>query len=130
MTHRSTVAPLAVAALLLAAAPPSRAAAPPSRGASARTKAHVDTRGEQDCAACHRTETPAAFADWERSPHGVALVKCVVCHGSTGRDFRPKPAATGCGSCHAAQAESVARRAVADCFACHAPHTLSAHPHR
>jgi hypothetical protein len=57
-------------------------------------------------------------------------VTCVVCHGSTGKDFRAKPASTGCGGCHAAQAASVSRRAVADCFACHAPHTLSAHPHR
>jgi len=119
---RSTVA-LCAALLLVAAAP--RAAA-----AGARARAHVDTAGEQDCASCHRTETPAAFAAWEGSPHGVALVKCVVCHGSTGKDFRARPAAKGCASCHAAQAASVEKRPVSDCFACHAPHSLSAHPHR
>jgi hypothetical protein len=123
MNRRSAVVLWTVAALLVAAAPPSHAAAPRSRG-------HISTEGEQDCAACHRTETPAAFADWERSPHGLALVKCVVCHGSTGKDFRARPAAIGCGSCHAAQAASLTKRAVRDCFACHAPHTLSAHPHR
>jgi hypothetical protein len=123
MSQRSAGALRVFAALLLAAALPSCAT-----GDRART--HVATGGEQDCAACHQTKTAAAFAEWERSPHGVALVKCVVCHGSTGEDFRAKPAASGCGSCHAAQAESAEKRALADCFACHAPHTLSAHPHR
>jgi hypothetical protein len=121
MSVRSVAARLAVAALLLAALPSS---------AGARVRGHVPTQGEQDCAACHRTRTPEAFSDWERSPHGLALVKCVVCHGSTGKDFRARPAAAGCGSCHAAQEASVARRSVTDCFACHAPHSLSAHPHR
>jgi hypothetical protein len=124
MRRRSAAVLRAATALLVAAALPSGAAA------AVRGRAHAPTAGEQDCAACHRTGTPAAFADWEGSPHGLALVKCVVCHGSTGKDFRAKPAATGCGSCHAAQASSMARRAVSDCFACHAPHTLSAHPHR
>ena len=122
MRRRSAVV-LAIAALLVTAPPPAAAVAGRARG-------HPETRGEQDCAACHRTDTPAAFADWERSPHGVALVKCVVCHGSTGKDFRARPAATGCGACHPAAAASVERRAVSDCWACHAPHTLSAHPHR
>ncbi len=123
MSRRSTV--VLCAALLLVAAPPSLAA-----GAGTRARKHVDTAGEQDCASCHRTETPAAFAAWEGSPHGLALVKCVVCHGSTGKDFRARPAAAGCGACHAAEAASVARRPVSDCFACHEPHSLSAHPHR
>lgn len=127
MSRRSalTLLPFA-AALLLAAAPTPRAAAGP------RARAHVATQGEQDCETCHRTTTPAAFAEWERSPHGLALVKCNACHGSTGKDFRARPAASAsaCGGCHSAQADSVARRAVSDCFACHAPHSLSAHPHR
>lgn len=124
MSRGSTVVLVVAAALVVSVALPSRGIA------GTRTRGHVATGGEQDCAACHRTETPAVFDEWERSPHGLSLVKCVVCHGSTGKDFKPRPAATGCGSCHAAQAESVARRAVADCFACHAPHSLSAHPHR
>lgn len=121
---RSTVVHPVVLALLVAAALPSGASA------AARGRPHVPTKGEQDCAACHRTGTPAAFAEWEGSPHGLALVKCVVCHGSTGADFKARPVAAGCGACHAAQATSVARRGVSDCFACHAPHSLSAHPHR
>jgi hypothetical protein len=124
MGCRSAALLRAITALLLLAALPAHAAA------RARARGHVPTEGEQDCTACHRTATPAVFAEWEQSPHGVALVQCVVCHGSTGKDFKPRPAASGCGSCHPAQAESVARRAGADCFACHAPHSLSAHPHR
>ena len=124
MGRRFAAVPGAVAALLLFAALPTHAAD------RARARGHVPVEGEQDCTACHRTGTPAVFTEWEQSPHGVALVQCVVCHGSTGKDFKPKPAASGCGSCHPAQAESVAKRAVADCFACHAPHSLSAHAHR
>jgi hypothetical protein len=109
------------AALALTAALPALAAP--------RARAHVDPKGEQECAACHRTGTPEAFAAWESSPHGLALVKCVVCHGSTGKDFRARPAADGCGGCHSGAVESLAGRSVKDCFACHAPHSLSAHPH-
>jgi hypothetical protein len=124
MRRRLAVVLRVVAALVVAAALPSLATA------AARARGHAPIGGEQDCADCHRTLTPEAFAAWEGSPHGVALVKCVVCHGSAGKDFRARPASTGCGSCHAAQAASVTKGAVSDCFACHAPHTLSAHPHR
>jgi hypothetical protein len=115
--------PRNLAALALATALPALAAAPPPR-------AHVDPKGEPDCATCHRTDTPEVFAEWEASRHGVALVKCLVCHGSTGKDFRARPDASACGSCHARELESLSHRAVKDCFACHAPHSLSAHPHR
>lgn len=91
---------------------------------------HRDVKGEQECATCHREETPAAFKAWEDSPHGLSLVKCLVCHGSTGKDFKARPDASTCRGCHAAQVESLAKRAVKDCFACHAPHSLSPNPHR
>lgn len=112
------------AALALAAALPALAAAAP------RARTHRDTKGEQDCASCHRTEKGEAFAAWEGSPHGLALVKCPVCHGSTGKEFRARPDTSACRGCHAAQVESIAARPVKDCFACHAPHSLSARPHR
>ena len=105
-------------------------AALPALAGPARLKAHLDVKGEQECATCHRGDTPAAFKAWEDGPHGLALVKCVVCHGSTGKDFKAKPDATACRSCHARQVEALASRPVKDCFACHAPHTLSANPHR
>ncbi len=125
MTRWSAVALRTLAPLLLAAAAPALAA---PKAAAAR--AHPAVAGDQECAACHRTVRPAAFAAWEASPHGLALVKCVVCHGSTGKDFRARPAATSCGACHAAEVESVAEHPVKDCYACHAAHSLSAHPHR
>ena len=110
-----------ILALVLAAALPALAAP--------RARPHPDPKGEQECAACHRTRTPEEFAAWEGSPHGLALVKCVACHGSTGKDFRARPAADGCRGCHAAQVESLASGSVKDCYACHAPHSLSAKPH-
>ena len=106
------------------------AAALPVSARPARARAHVDVRGEQECATCHRTGTPEVFAAWEASQHGLALVKCVVCHGSTGKDFRARPDTRGCRECHAAQVEALAKREVKDCFACHAPHALSVNPHR
>jgi hypothetical protein len=119
------------AALILAAALLALAAALPAlAGAAPRARAHQEVTGEQDCATCHRTGTPEVFTAWDRSPHGLALVKCLVCHGSTGKDFRARPDTSGCQACHATQVASVARRAVKDCFACHAPHSLAANPHR
>lgn len=132
MSLHSIVAPRASAAVarraaitlaLLVSLP---AAAGPARAPTA----HPDVKGEQECATCHRQDTPAAFKAWEDSPHGLALVKCVACHGSTGKDFKARPDAGGCRSCHPAQAEALARRPVKDCFACHAPHSLAANPHR
>ena len=124
MPARRRVAPVTLAVLALLAAP-----ALPRAAAKARA-AHPAVGAEQDCAACHRDGTPAAFRAWEQSPHGVALVKCVVCHGSTGKDFRARPAATFCQGCHAAQVASLASHGTRDCFACHAPHALTANPHR
>jgi hypothetical protein len=119
MPARAALAPLAVA-VALAVAPP----------AAARGGRHPDVKGEEECATCHRADTPESFAAWERSPHGAALVKCVVCHGPVGAGFSAKPAATTCQGCHAAQTASLGRRPVKDCFACHAPHALTSNPHR
>ncbi|HTN53517.1 MAG TPA: multiheme c-type cytochrome [Anaeromyxobacter sp.] len=124
MSPRLALALRAAAALALAAPLPA------SAGPAARGRGHLDVKGEQDCAACHRTDTPEVFAAWEASPHGLALVKCVVCHGSTGKDFRARPDASRCRGCHAALVESLPARAGRDCFACHAPHSLASNPHR
>jgi hypothetical protein len=128
MPVRPVVASLLAAALALATAP--AAAAP--RGAGAKPHPRIDVQADAECATCHRTETPQAVEDWEQGPHGAALVKCFVCHGSTGKDFRAVPVASAaaCQGCHAKQVASLARRSVKDCFACHAPHTLSPDPHR
>jgi hypothetical protein len=123
MNPRLAVALRAATALVLATALPTFAASAP------RGHTHRAVAGEQDCVPCHQSMSPGVVAAWEESPHGLALVKCLVCHGSTGADFRAKPDTSGCRGCHAAQVESVASRATRDCFACHAPHTLSPTPH-
>ena len=85
------------------------------------------------CEACHARETPEVVRQWEASAHGLALVKCFVCHGSTGKDFRARGTAASCDGCHSAQAAVVApakgtrpQPLAARCFSCHAPHTLAA----
>jgi len=112
-------------ALLLAAAPP----------AAKGSRAHPDA-GPNDaadaCETCHRTATPAVFREWEGGPHGTLLVKCFVCHGTTGADFVARPDARRCGACHGAAVASLeraaapARATAARCSPCHAPHTLAA----
>jgi hypothetical protein len=80
------------------------------------------------CLSCHAEKTPAVVKQWESGPHGLLLVKCFVCHGSTGKDFSARPvAAERCRGCHPAQVASVtpAKGERRGCFACHAPHALS-----
>ena len=113
--------------------PATSAGAKAPRKAAARASArivHPDVGGEQECAACHETGTPEVFQAWHGSRHGMSLVKCVVCHGSTGKDFARRAPAERCRGCHGDQVDSLARTGVKDCFACHAPHTLAANPHR
>jgi hypothetical protein len=105
----------------------------PSAAAVRARARHPDVaaaRGVQDCDDCHRRSTPAVVAEWEASPHGVALVKCLVCHRSTGQDFTRAPAPDRCLACHAAEVASVTRGPgrPASCFACHSPHALTAPP--
>ncbi len=98
-------------------------------GAAAAGAAHpqVDT-GLDTCAGCHAQVTPGIEAAWRDGRHGMALVECVVCHGSTGSDFRARPQPTGCGGCHAAEVASVTRAgATPGCFGCHPAHALHAH---
>ncbi len=56
------------------------------------------------------------------------MVKCLVCHGSTGKDFTQVARPERCAGCHAAEVASVtpARGKPAACFSCHAPHALTA----
>ena len=111
-----TVVPLAL--LLVAAAP--KAGAP---------RGHPDA-GENEsaeaCLDCHAQATPAVVKQWEGGPHGLVLVKCFVCHGTTGADFRRSPDVVRCRGCHADEASPGTRKASQACFTCHAPHTLAA----
>jgi hypothetical protein len=113
---------LVLAALLLA-----------SPAAAARKHPGAGVAGDPDaCLSCHAKATPQVVKDWEGGPHGLMLVKCFVCHGSTGKDFAAHPAAgRRCEGCHPAQVSSLApTHAVQACFACHAPHTLAAQGQR
>ena len=126
----AVAAALAVAVLPGAAFGSPRGAAPAGKQQAARS--HPDTGGDQDCAGCHEKATPFVWQAWDAGPHGMALVKCQVCHGSTGKDFAPRPAADRCGGCHAAEVDSTAalRKKGVGCFDCHDPHRLAASPHR
>jgi hypothetical protein len=110
-----------------------------SRPQAATVRAvHPDMGDAEDggaCETCHARVTPAVASEWAGGPHGLNLVKCFVCHGSTGSEFVGKPATDGCAGCHAAQVTAVsARPEVQGCFSCHAPHGLAAdgkpNPHR
>jgi len=120
--HRPAV--LLVAAVVVAAA----LACAGSRGErhAAAPSAHpeVDT-GIETCASCHAQATPEVARAHSQGRHGLALVECVVCHGSTGADFRARPGVASCGSCHPSEAASVARAGPASCFSCHPPHSLA-----
>jgi hypothetical protein len=99
-----------------------------SQQAAAAGPAHpeVDT-GLDTCFSCHQTATPKVAAQWRDGRHGMSLVECVVCHGSTGADFKARPQPTGCRGCHPVQAASVTRDgATPSCFGCHPAHALRA----
>lgn len=116
----------ALAALLGAGAIAACAGAKAAPGGGAAAHPEVDT-GLDTCAECHAQVTPEVTAQWQASRHGLALVKCVVCHGSTGADFRARPGSAGCAGCHPAEAAAASRAgAPARCFDCHAPHALAA----
>jgi hypothetical protein len=102
----------------------------------------LDAAGAREaCESCHASATPEVVKRWEAGRHGLALVKCFVCHGSTGKDFKARGGSARCEGCHPAEAASVvpakaARKApAAGCFSCHDPHALAvpaakANPHR
>jgi hypothetical protein len=98
------------------------------QSAAVRT-VHPDVGAAEDgvaCATCHEDVTPALVKEWTAGEHGLNLVKCFVCHGSTGADFAAAPAPQRCDGCHAAKVASVTQDGTSrSCFACHAPHTLS-----
>lgn len=107
---------LPLAALLLAPAATSAGGHP-----------DVGTPTDPDaCLSCHAEATPEVVREWEGGSHGLVLVKCFVCHGSTGKDFAREPALERCRGCHAEEVASVSRKGKAQrCFACHAPHALA-----
>jgi hypothetical protein len=85
----------------------------------------VDT-GLDTCAGCHAQATPKVVTAWSDGRHGLTLVECVVCHGSTGADFKARPATGACSGCHAVQTAALAAQPGSACFSCHPAHALHA----
>lgn len=81
------------------------------------------------CEACHAGLHEAVVLHWDRGPHGRGGVKCFVCHGSTGADFRARPDTSTCQGCHAPQVETMQAAFMKGktCFTCHEPHALRSH---
>ena len=99
-----------------------------SRPTTAAAASHpvVDT-GLDTCAECHAQVTTRVVTAWRDGRHGLSLVECVVCHGSTGADFQARPGTAACSGCHAVQTEATAVSASASgCFSCHPAHALHA----
>lgn len=95
-------------------------------GAAGATHPTVDT-GLDTCFSCHAQATPKVAAQWRDGRHGMSLVECVVCHGSTGTDFKARPEPTSCRGCHASEVASVTREGrPQSCFECHPAHALHA----
>jgi len=136
---RFTLAALAAAALLAGQAASAATSAGPratAPGAVAKAKSqaratHPDIGAAAgDCASCHASATPESYAAWRDSKHGLALVKCLACHGSTGKDFARRPKPARCIGCHGEQVASLGASSTTkgkDCFSCHAAHALSPH---
>jgi hypothetical protein len=111
------------------------AAAPAKKGKPAGAHPDVGPDIAPDaCETCHAEATPAVHREWRDGPHGLNLVLCFVCHGSTGKDFVRVAAPARCEGCHPAEVASVvpakgkgaAKAGARGCFECHAPHALSA----
>jgi hydroxylamine dehydrogenase len=62
----------------------------------------------EDCAACHKEQTPNIVSDWELSLHKEAGIGCMVCHGDPhmeGDEQGRLPTPETCARCHETQVE-------------------------
>ena len=87
-----------------------------------------------DCYECHKKATPKIAQDWYESKHGVALMKCFVCHGQPdGKGSVPwsvvPDAIAVCQKCHdPAMKRMKAKYGLKpDCYKCHPFHQNSLH---
>jgi hypothetical protein len=121
--------PIPFLLVALLAVPLAASAQGTSRAKGDGRAAHPKVDATQACEACHADATPVPVREWKSGTHGINLVKCFVCHGSTGADFERKPAVDRCTGCHAEQVASMRGPAMKgkDCFTCHAAHSLDPH---
>ena len=77
------------------------------------------------CLECHKEETPEIYNQWTTSAHGVALVKCYVCHGDKD-NFTNMPDQNKCLECHFDQVENQVDK-TKKCADCHNMHSFTQH---
>ena len=103
--------------------------------ASAKSIKHLKAPDDAaDCYTCHQKVTPRVAQNWYESKHGVALMKCFVCHGQPdGKGSIPfavvPDAATVCRKCHEPAMKRMAQKfgIKPDCYKCHPFHQNSLH---
>jgi len=102
------------------------ASSPKPEHATARERhPAVSAPAEETCLSCHARTTPQVAKAWQEGRHGLTLVLCFVCHGTTGADFRLRPEPGLCAGCHARNVQSAMDAGGrTDCFACHPAHAL------
>lgn len=92
--------------------------------AIAKENVHIETPVDQECYECHGTQMQV----WQDGKHGLMNVKCVVCHGSTDKNFVAKPDIYRCRGCHGEKVMDVENKLpkkVQSCFLCHDHHALT-----
>jgi hypothetical protein len=83
--------------------------------------------GKQDCADCHKKETPDGYNAWLGSRHGINMVKCGTCHGDV-QNYRSRPDRVVCIGCHSTQVQNMPAQAlVTNCSFCHKGHWFTVH---
>lgn len=103
--------------------------------ASAKTIKHLNAPDDvADCYTCHQKVTPRIAQNWYESKHGVALMKCFVCHGQPdGKGSIPfavvPDAKTVCRKCHEPAMIRMEKKFGIDpnCYQCHPFHQNSMH---
>ncbi len=86
---------------------------------------HEVEMDESTCLECHKEETPEIYNQWTTSAHGVALVKCYVCHGDE-NNFTNMPDQNKCLQCHFDQVENQVDK-TKKCVDCHTMHSFTQH---
>jgi len=95
---------------------------------TAKDKKHIKTMEEQECSECHANEAQL----WESGKHGLMNVKCVVCHGSTDKNFTAKPDIYRCNGCHWEKVADVEKKLIKQerkCTLCHTLHSVKSKFH-
>lgn len=92
-----------------------------------KEKRHIKT-DDRECSECHVSEAQK----WEEGKHGLMNVKCVVCHGSTDKNFEAAPGIIRCRGCHYDKVADVQKRLppkIRQCSLCHALHSVKSKFH-